>query len=116
MCARWSPNVFRSRKWGRPSLWRSSAPDLKSSFSPSPCIIRVPLPSRGTRKITMAPVEIIIFSNPEQDARRPLEKLLQGYDSPAGVQINDIGWNVAWSETLKISLYKAGGDVSQVGA
>jgi len=64
----------------------------------------------------MDPVEIIIFSNPEQDARRPLEKLLQRYDSQAGVQINDIGWNVAWSETLKISLYKAGGDVSQVGA
>lgn len=64
----------------------------------------------------MDPVEIIIFSNPEQDARRPLEKLLKNYRSPAEIHINEINWSEAWSETLKISLYKAGGDVSQVGA
>jgi len=63
----------------------------------------------------MDPIEILIFNNPKQSAWRPLEDLLQNYPGPAGVHINEIGWDVAWGEMLKISLYKAGGDVSQVG-
>src|SRR5262245_17839972 len=64
----------------------------------------------------MDPVEILIFRNPEQDAKRYLQKLLETYPGRAGVQITELGWDVAWAETLKIPLYKAGANVSQTGA
>src|SRR6185436_12488389 len=64
----------------------------------------------------MDQVEILIFRNAEQDAKRSLEDLLENYSGHANIQINELTWDVAWAETLKIPLYKVGANLSQAGA
>jgi len=64
----------------------------------------------------MDQVEILIFRNAEQDAKRSLTDLLETYPGHTGVQINELTWDVAWAETLKIPLYKVGANISQAGA
>src|ERR1051325_6230093 len=91
MCARSSPIASRFQTFSKPLMWLKPEPDLKSSSSLSPGIIRPP--SEGIGKLFMDPIELLIFSNPEQDAQRPLEQLLQNYHGQANVHINDIGWD-----------------------